>query len=263
MRTNNIWSAGDFSKIAPAAMIVGEVLCDAVPLYAGQRVLDLGCGTGNTALAAARRRAQVWGADPVPALLELARGRAAFEGLEIGFDLGGAEALPYKDGAFDVVLSSFGLVFCEEQAKAIGEVARVLGPAGKLGFTSWAEGGVTDLLFAKCIERRPDLASIVVERGWGRLEQIAPWLRPQFGSLRIEHRKFTVRALSVEQWLSGMKLFLSPVVLAYEGLSEAEAADLDSELMALGAEHNEAPEHGYFARVPYFEVHCEKLAAKS
>ena len=88
---SNIWEVGDFSKIAPAAQIVGEMLCDAIPVYAGDRVLDIGCGTGNTALAAARRKAQVSCTDPVPSLLEKARERAAFEGLAIEFREGGAE----------------------------------------------------------------------------------------------------------------------------------------------------------------------------
>jgi len=261
MTTSNLWALGDFSKIAPRAIYAGESLCDAVPLYAGDRVLDVGCGTGNTALAAARRGAQVWGVDPVPALLEKARERAAFEGLEVSFDHGGAEALPYKDGPFDAVLSTFGLVFCEDHAKAVSEAARVLRPGGRLAFTSWAEGGITDLVFAKCVERRPEMASVIVERSWGSLTQIPVWLRSHFGALRIEHRKLAIRATSVEQWLGGMKQFLSPVVMAYEGLSEIDEAELDSELLQLGRKHNEAPEHGYFKRVPYLEIHCEKLAS--
>ncbi len=260
MTTSNLWELGDFSKIAPRAIYAGELLCDAVPLYAGDRVLDVGCGTGNTALAAARRSAQVWGVDPVPALLEKAKERAAFEGLEVSFDHGGAEALPYKDGPFDVVLSTFGMVFCEDHVKAVREAARVLRSGGRLAFTSWAEGGITDLVFAKCVERCPELASVIVERGWGRMSQIPAWLRPHFGAVRIEHRKLAVRAASVEQWLAGTKQFLSPVVMAYAGLSEMEAAELDLEFLQLGQKFNEAPEHGYFTRVAYLEIHCEKLA---
>ena len=258
---NNVWTAGEFGRIAPGAIVVSELLCDAVPLYAGQRVLDIGCGTGNTAFAAARRRTQVWAVDPVPALLDRARERAAFEGLDIVIDQGSAEALPYTNAPFDVALSTFGLVFSEDREKAIAEAARVLRPGGKLGFTSWAEGSLTDLVFAKCIERRPDLVSVAVQRGWGRLSQIPAWLRPHFRSLRIEHRKLTVRAASVEQWLSGKKKFLAPVVLAYESLDEAASADFDRELLDLGHSHNEAPEHGFFSRVAYLEVHCERLVA--
>ncbi|WP_051669405.1 class I SAM-dependent methyltransferase [Bryobacter aggregatus] len=258
---SNIWNSGDFAKIAPAVMIVGELLCDAVPTYAGQRVLDLGCGSGNTALAAARRRAQVFGLDPIPTLLQRARERAAFEGLEIEFTEGSAEVLPYEAGSFDVVLSSFGMIFCEDWKAAVAEVARVLRPNGHFAFTSWTEGSLNDLLFAKCIAQRPDLQSVSVARDWGKLASIPAMLRSHFGSVRVTHRKLLARAASVEQWLDGMKKFLSPVYLAYEGLNGAAAAQLDAKLIALGQQHNQAPEHGFFAPVPYLEIHCRPLAA--
>ncbi len=257
--TGNVWAAGDFGKIAPAAQGVGEWLCDEVPLYAGQRVLDVGCGTGNTALAAARRRTEVMGADPVEFLLNRARQRAEFEGLTVDWRLGGAEALPCESEAFDVVLSSFGLIFSGDAEGAVAEVARVLKPGGVVAFTAWREGCLNDELFRICAAARPELKTIGGARDWGREGFVVEQLGRAFTEIRFVPRLFVARAVSVEAWLSGMKQFLAPVVLAYEGLSAAAAAELDDRMLTLGAGKNEAPEHGFFARVPYYEVHARKL----
>jgi ubiquinone/menaquinone biosynthesis C-methylase UbiE len=257
--TGNVWAAGDFGKIAPAAQGVGEWLCDEAPLYAGQRVLDVGCGTGNTALAAARRRTEVTGVDPVEFLLNQARQRAEFEGLTVDWRLGGAEALPCESASFDVVLSSFGLIFSGDAAGAVEEAARVLRPGGGFAFTAWCEGCLNDELFRICAAARPELQTIAGARDWGREGFVLEKLGRAFTGIRFVPRFFTARAVSVEAWLAGMKQFLAPVVLAYEGLSAAAAAELDECLLALGAAKNEAPEHGFFARVPYYEVHARKL----
>src|SRR3954454_16128965 len=124
--SSNPWQAGDFSRIAPASTIVGELLCDEIPIYATQRVIDIGTGSGNAALAAARRRAWVTGVDPVAKLLDVARERAAVDHLEISWKEGTAEALPAEDKSFDVALSTFGLIFSTEPEPAVSEAARVL-----------------------------------------------------------------------------------------------------------------------------------------
>ena len=256
--SSNIWTAGDFAKIAPGAQIVGEILCDAIPVYAGERVIDIGCGTGNTALAAARRIAHVAAVDPVRALLEKAKERAGFERLEIDFRDGVCEAIPFGDSTFDVALSTFGLIFSEDPELSVQEAARVLRTGGRLGFTSWAASSMNFLLFEICAKARPGLRSVEVSRQWGAESQAVAWLAKSFSSIKIEKRNFYPRALSVEHWLAGMKQFLAPVFLAYEGASIELAADLDRQLLALGNQHNIAPEHGFFARVEYLEIHCVK-----
>ncbi len=239
-------------------MIVGELLCDEIPVYANQHVLDIGCGTGNTAMAAARRRAVVTAVDPVPKLLASARDRAAIDKYEIDWRDGTAEALPFADASFDLALSTFGLIFSTDPAKAVSEAARVLAPGGRLVLTSWTEGGLNDRLFAATEAVLPSMAMIPVARMWGRVEEARQLLGASFKDVRVVERSLMVRALDTRRWLAGMKMFLAPVVLAYEALEPAgaAAAQLDEQLLALGDVFPKAPNGTFFARVPYLEFHC-------
>ncbi len=254
----NLWEAGDFSRIAPGAQIVGERLCDAIPVYAGDRVLDIGCGTGNTALAAARRRAVASGADPVEKLLNRAKERSLFEGVEIDFHLAGAEALPFADASFDVALSTFGLIFSDNAEASASEAARVLRPQGCLALTSWASSGMNHRLFEICGRARPEIISIEISRKWGTESFVVDQLSRHFVSVQIEKRPFYPRALSPEQWLAGQKQFLAPVFLAYENKTAAEAAELDREFLALAHLYNRKPERGFFAEIDYLEIIARK-----
>ena len=255
---NNAWEAGDFSRIAPSALIVGELLCDEIPLYAGQRVLDIGCGSGNTALAAARRRAIVSAVDPVPALIEHGKRRAAAEGLEIEWHEGPAESLPFADGSLDIALSTFGLIFSTKPRESIAEADRALNSGGKLILTSWEAGSLNDQLFACCEEVLAGDAMLAVARQWGRREEASAMLGSHFSSVHVLRRQFLVRAIDPEHWLAGMKMFLAPVVMAYEKLNPAQAEGLDSRLLALSKTFPPAPNGTLFANSPYLEYHCAK-----
>ena len=146
-RQRDVWAAGDFGMIAWNTAFVGEVLCEAVDLRAGQRVLDVACGTGNVALSAARRFCEAVGVDFVPALIERARERAAAERLPATFEVGDAESLPFEDASFDVVLSIFGSMFAPDQEKAAAELVRVCRPGGKIGLANWTPEGMWGQLF--------------------------------------------------------------------------------------------------------------------
>src|SRR5579862_8375220 len=141
------WNSGDFPKMGVELAIAGERLCEAVPLHAGDRVLDVGTASGNTALAAARRRAVVTGVDITPALLERARLRAAAEGLHIDFQEGDATALSFDDASFDVVMSTFGAIFAPDPEKTAAEMARVCRPGGKIAMANWTPEGLLGKLF--------------------------------------------------------------------------------------------------------------------
>ncbi len=147
-RQQAAWSSGNYAVIGSRLQIVGETLCEAVDLSAGERVLDVCAGNGNATLAAARRFARVTAADYVPALLERAAARAAADGLDIEeFRVADAEDLPFEDGAFDVVLSTFGVMFTADHDRAVGELIRVTRPGGRIGMANWTPEGFIGQLF--------------------------------------------------------------------------------------------------------------------
>src|SRR4051812_34656791 len=146
-RQQAMWASGDFSVIGTTLQIVGEQLCEAVDLRAGERVLDVAAGNGNATLAAARRFARVTSTDYVPALLERGRRRADAEGLDVTFEVADAEALPYADDSFDLIVSTFGVMFAPEHGEAASEMMRVCRAGGRIGLASWTPEGFLGDLF--------------------------------------------------------------------------------------------------------------------
>src|SRR5262249_7546203 len=136
-RQNAAWASGDYAVVGTTLQIVGEMLCEAVDLRSNQRVLDVAAGNGNSTLAAARRFADVTSTDYVETLLDRGRERAAAERLPVTFREADAEKLPFTDASFDVVLSSFGVMFTPDQAKAASELLRVCRPGGRIGLANW------------------------------------------------------------------------------------------------------------------------------
>ena len=133
--------------IGTTLQIVGEELCEALDLRSGQKVLDVAAGNGNVSLAAARRWCEVVATDSVPELLERARERALAERLDLQFREADAEALPFPDGSFDVVVSTFGVMFTPDQERAASELARVCRRGGKIGLANWTPDGFIGQLF--------------------------------------------------------------------------------------------------------------------
>lgn len=141
-RARNVWGAVDYNPIAVRDVLVSELLARAADVHSGDRVLDVAAGTGNTALAAARRGGRVTATDLVPAMLETASRRASVEGLDLRVEAADAQELPFEDGGFDVVLSSFGVMYAPDHARAASELLRVCRPGGRIGLVSWTPGGL-------------------------------------------------------------------------------------------------------------------------
>jgi SAM-dependent methyltransferase len=157
------WDEGTYELTAARLQAATDVLIASLDLPAGARVLDVGCGTGNAALAAARAGWEAVGVDPAQRLLGVARERAAAEGLTARFDAGDATALPYADAAFDAAISVFGVIFADPPAAA-AELLRVTRPGGTIAFTTWLPGGV---------------AGRVMEILRGRAAAPSPWNDPR------------------------------------------------------------------------------------
>ena len=146
-KQNAAWAAGDYAVVGTTLQVVGENLAEALDLRPGSEVLDVAAGNGNATLAFARRWHRVTSTDYVPALLEKGRVRASAEGLDVEFKPADAEALPFADGSFDGVVSTFGVMFTPDQRAAARELARVCRPGGKIGLANWTpEGFIGDML---------------------------------------------------------------------------------------------------------------------
>ena len=203
------WSAGDYALIGSRLVIVSEILCEAVDLRADHRVLDVATGHGNTALAAARRGCDVTGVDFAPALLAQARQRAAAEHLHVLFQEGDAEQLPFPDGTFDVVLSTFGVPFASDQSKAAHELLRVCRGGGKIGLANWAPTGA-NAAENRIFERYFPPAPGVPRNLWGTEEGLRDLLGERVASLRVKLHSVVYRFRSVEAYLDTLRASFGP-----------------------------------------------------
>src|SRR5688572_18301868 len=167
------WSAGDYAVVGTTLQIIGETLCEALDLRAGQQVLDVAAGNGNASLAAARRWCNVVATDYVPALLDRARERAEAERLSIEFREADAEALPFSDESFDVVVSTFGVMFTSDQERAAAELIRVCRSGGKIGLANWTPDGFIGQLFKTIGTYMPPPAGAKSPALWGTRKRLA------------------------------------------------------------------------------------------
>jgi ubiquinone/menaquinone biosynthesis C-methylase UbiE len=231
-RQQAMWASGDFAVIGMTLQIVGEMVCEAVDLRAGERVLDVAAGNGNATLAAARRFADVTSTDYVPALLEGGRRRAEAEGFTVRFEPADAENLPYGDASFDVVLSTFGVMFAPDHQRAAGELMRVCRPGGRIGLACWTPTGFLGDLFRAVARHVPPVPGVQSPLFWGT----DPHLRTLFqGAAKIEHTAqfFSFRYKSPEHFVDVFRTFYGPTHKAFAALDAAGQAALEADLLAL------------------------------
>jgi len=228
-----MWASGDFAVIGTTLQIVGELLSEAADVRAVHRVLDVAAGNGNATIAAARRFAAVTSSDYVPALLESGRRRADAEGLtNITFDVATAEALPYPDASFDVVLSTFGVMFAPDHERAAAELTRVCRPGGRIGLASWTPTGFVGRLLRLVARYVPPPQGVSSPLLWGT----DPHVRALFPrAARIEHttRLFAFRYRSAEHWVQVFRDFYGPTYTAFRTIDTEKRAALEADLLAL------------------------------
>lgn len=253
-RQRQTWASGDFAAVATPMTIVGEMLCEAVDLRAGSTVLDVACGSGNATLAAARRFCDVTGVDYVPALLERGRERATAERLDVRFLDGDAEALPSGDGEFDVVLSTFGVMFAPDQPRAAAELLRVCTPGGTIGLANWTPEGMVGHISRTTARYAPPPPGVQPPSIWGTEAGVTALLGNGIGNLAIKRRHFTFRYPSPDHWLAHFRKHFGPAERAFAGLDrdgqEAYAADL----LGVITRFNRADDGTLVAPAEYLEV---------
>ena len=248
------WSAGDYAVIGTTLQIVGETLCEALDLRAGERVLDVAAGNGNATLAAARRWCDVVSTDYVPALLERGRTRASAEGLVVQFEQADAENLPYPDASFDVVLSTFGVMFTPDQEKAAAELARVCKPGGRIGLANWTPASFIGELFKLMGKYLPPAAGMKSPALWGTEERLRELFGSRLGSIEISRKNFVFRYRSAAHWLETFRTFYGPMHKAFGALDDAKQDALAADLLALAGRFNRAGEGALLVPSEYLEV---------
>ena len=253
-RQQGAWSSGDYAVVGTTLQIVGEELCEALDIRAGQKVLDVAAGNGNISLAAARRWCDVIATDYVPALLEKAYERAAAERLQIEFREADAEALPFKDRSFDVVVSTFGVMFTPDQEKAATELMRVCKPGGKIGLANWTPDGFIGQLFKTIGKYLPPPAGVKSPALWGTSARINELFGSQASSIKVESRHFVFRYRSPQHWLDIFKTYYGPVLKAFAGLQPSAQAELTSDIIALIDRFNRSGDGSMVVPSEYLEI---------
>ena len=230
-RQQATWASGDYSVVGTTLQIVGEMLCEAADINAGERVLDVAAGNGNATLAAARRYAIATSSDYVSGLLDQGRKRAEAEGLAVVFETADAEALPYADGSFDAALSTFGIMFAPDQQKAAREISRVVRKGGRIGLANWTPDSFIGQLFKVIGRHVPPPAGLTPPALWGdekHLEVLFPG-----HAIRAERRTFNFRYESPAHFVTVFRTYYGPTFKACGGLDDAGKAALERDMLEL------------------------------
>ncbi len=252
-RQKATWAAGDYSRIGVTLQIVGESLCEAVELRPSDRVLDVAAGNGNATLAAARRFAEVTSTDYVPELLEQGRRRAETEGLPVTFRQADAEELPFADGEFDVVLSTFGVMFTPNQERAAAELLRVAKPGGRIGLASWTPDGFVGQLFALVGRYVPPPHGLASPATWGTETRLVELFGPRARNLRSERKQFVFRYRSAEHWIESFRTWYGPVHRTFAALPGPQQESFHAELRELLERFNRGGSGALLAPSDYLE----------
>ena len=253
-RQQATWASGDFGQIGVTLQIVGESLCEAVDLLSGERVLDVAAGNGNASLAAARRFAHVTSTDYVPELLEQGRERARAERLPITFQVADAEQLPFPDDSFDVVLSTYGVMFAPDQDRAASELLRVVKPGGRIGLANWTPDGFVGRLFVVMSAFVPPPAGLRSPMDWGTETRLVELFGPQASDIRTERKSYMFRYRSPEHWIEVFRAFYGPTHKAFAALDAAGQQALSVALDDLLRDHNRREPEALVIPGEYLEV---------
>jgi ubiquinone/menaquinone biosynthesis C-methylase UbiE len=253
-RQQAAWSSGNYAVVGTTLQIVGEELCEALDLRAGRKVLDVAAGNGMASLAAARRWCDVVSTDYVANLLETGRARALAEGLPIEFKEADAENLPFSDGSFDTVISTFGVMFTPNQDKAAAELLRVCKSGGPIGLTNWTPDGFIGQLFRTLGKYLPPPAAAKSPALWGTRARLTEMFASGTSWIKTEPRIFNFRYRSPTHFVEVFKTFYGPVLKAFAALDTVHQTRLEKDIYDLIARMNKAEDGTMVVPSEYLEV---------
>jgi SAM-dependent methyltransferase len=255
-----VWAKGDFAMVANVVYNVSEALAESLQILPGERILDVACGSGNGALAAARRAwGNTVGSDFVPELLERARERAAAERLEIEFVEADAQNLPFGDDGFDVTMSIFGAMFAPDQEKTAGELLRVTRPGGRIGMANWCPDGGLEGLFGAIVKHTggppPGTTPPVL---WGAEDRVRELFGDRVSDLRLQRRPARQGFFSPDHYIEFFRTYFGPIKTAFEAVGPEGEEALTAELRAWAESQNVAGEKAFVFEPEYLEVLATK-----
>lgn len=253
-KQNAAWASGDYARIGATLQIVGETLAETMDLNPASSVLDVAAGNGNATLAFARRWCDVTSTDYVDALLERGRARAVAEGQDIAFQHADAENMPFEDGVFDAVVSTYGVMFAPNQKQAAAEMIRVCRSGGKIGMANWTPDGFIGQLFKTLGSHVPPPAGVKSPALWGTSD----WIEETFGAyaahIVLEPRDFVFRYRSPDHFVDVFRTYYGPVHKAFLALGDRAEEALEADIKALIARMNTADDGSMRVPARYAEI---------
>ncbi len=253
-RQQQVWATGDFAMIGWNTVFPGELLCETVELRAGQTVLDVATGSGNTALAAARRNCDAVGIDYVEALVERARARAASERLPTRFEVGDCEDIQFPDASFDVVLSVFGSMFAPRPEQAAQELLRVCRPGGKIGMANWTPDGFWGQTFGLQARYVPPPAGLRPPPEWGTEARLRELFGDAVGSMEITRRSALFRYRNNQHWIDVFRTYFGPIIATFAALDDERRQRYLADLDGILTRFNRSQDSTLVVSADYLEV---------
>lgn len=253
-KQQGVWSLGDYGRIGSLLSWIGESLVHDLDIHSGERVLDVAAGNGNAALPAARRFADVLATDYVAELLDQASARARAEGVVLRTEVADAQALPYPDATYDVVMSTIGAMFAPDQEAVAHELLRVCRPGGRIGMANWAPDSMVGDMFRAVGKRVPPPQGVQPAVAWGSEQRAGELLRPGCSDLRLEGRTYPWRFPSTQACLEYLRTWYGPTVAAFAAVGDEGRQGLEADLMAVFDGHNTTDDGTFAAEVTYLQV---------
>ena len=234
------WASGNYAIVGTTLQIVGQQLCETIDLKSGSKVLDVAAGNGNATLAAARRFCDVTSTDYVDTLLERGAARADAEGLSVEFQTADAENLPFSDNTYDVVMSTFGVMFTPDQPKAAAELKRVIKPGGKIALANWTPESFIGQLFKTIGKYIPPAPGVNSPALWGTDARLKEFFDDESSDITLHERSFNFRYQSPDHFMHIFRTYYGPTHKAFLALDEKGQAGLDADIRALIDQFNVA-----------------------
>ena len=253
-RQQAAWASGDYAVIGTTLQLVGESLAEACELGWDEDVLDVAAGNGNATLAAARRGCRVTSTDYVSTLLERGAERARAEGLEVKFQVADAEALPFADASFDSVLSTFGVMFAPDHARAASELVRVCRPGGRIGLANWTPESMVGRMFGILGRQLPPPPGVQPPSLWGVETHLQSLFGEGAAAIAATRRLFNFRYRSAAHFIEVFRTWYGPLHKAFAALPTDKAAALERDLTDLLNELNTAGADSLVVPSEYLEI---------